>query len=72
LRQDVVQIDFGTAGTASSGRIEGGHAILVVHLPFLIVAEDFVGLGGLLELGLGFLATVLGNLVRVVLQGSLR
>ena len=41
----------------------------VVLGPLLLVAEDLIGLGGLLEPGLGL--GVIGVLVRVVLDGQL-
>src|SRR5258705_13999007 len=44
-------------------------AELIVVAPLVGVAQDFVGLGGLLELLFGFLVT--GILVRVALEGLL-
>jgi hypothetical protein len=43
----------------------------VIELALLVVAEDFVCFGALLEDDLGLFALVLGNLIGMVLQGCL-
>jgi len=70
LRKDIVEVDLRTAGTAA-GLIEGGHAVNIVHLALLLIAENFVGLCDFLELDFGLFSLVLGDLVWVVLESSL-
>ena len=58
-----------SAGTAAraAARAEGGMAELVVLLPFGGIAEDFVGLGNLLELFLG--GFVAGVFIGMIFNG---
>jgi hypothetical protein len=63
LREYVFEVGARTAGAAAA---EGSHAAGIVELPLVLVAEDLVGLGHGLELDLGLVSLLLGNLVRVV------
>ena len=66
LAEDVVHVH---AGTAASCAAHARMAEAVVFGPFLLVAQDLIGLGCLLEPPLGI--RVIGILVRVVLDGQL-
>ena len=66
--ENIVHIDLGSAGHASGG-VEGGHAVGIVEVTLLLIAQDFVGLCHRLELDLGLHLLLLGHLVGVMLQG---
>ena len=66
LAEDVVHVH---AGTASRSTAHSGVTEAVVLGPLLLVAQDLIGLGRLLEPGLGI--GVVGVLVGVVLDGQL-
>jgi hypothetical protein len=70
LGEDVVEVDLRTTRTAS-GLVEGGHAVNIVELALLLIAENFVGLRDFLELGFGFFSMLFGDLVWVILEGGL-
>src|SRR5690606_6188577 len=70
LSEDVVQVNLVT-GWPASGRIDRGHAMGVVHVSLLLIAQDFICLCDSLELRLGFSTHLLGNLVRMVLERQL-
>lgn len=65
LRKDVVDVRAFAAHTAS-GRVEGSHAVGVVHVSLVIVGEDLVGLFRGLEASLGLCAVIFCDLVGMV------
>jgi hypothetical protein len=70
LGEDIVHVGS-AAHAAAAGGVEGGHAVGVVKVALVIVKKNLIGLLGGLEADLGFFALVLGDLVRVVCEGSL-
>jgi hypothetical protein len=63
LRKNIVHIGLLAAAT---GRVEGGHAVGVVEMAFVIVGQNLVGLFRRLEADLGFLTLLDGDLVGMV------
>lgn len=71
LGKDIIEVDFGAARSSARG-IKGSHAMGIVEVALLLIAQNFVGLRYGLELRFGFRSLLLGDLVRMVLQGSLK
>jgi hypothetical protein len=70
LRQDIVEIGS-SAAAHSAALFESGHAVLIVEVAGLFIAEDFVGLRDGLELFVGFGTLLVGDLVGVGSEGCL-
>lgn len=70
LGDDVVQVDVSTARTAS-GLIKSGHAVGVVEVALVIVAEDVVRFRDFFELDLGLCSLLFRDLVGMVFEGRL-
>jgi hypothetical protein len=66
LGEDIVEVDLRTAG-ATTGLVEGGHAVNIVEFALLLIAKNFVGLCDFLELDFGLFSMLFGDLVWMVL-----